>query len=70
MIQTWNIVHRADDVDRSIWLKMMSDEEAVHRARLIGDQTKVVKPSTKYKLKERTSIVSGYVMDGIIYRGK
>ena len=52
MIQTWKIVHRADDVDRSIWFRMTAGEEAVHRTRLVGDQTKVVKPSTKYKLRE------------------
>ena len=25
MIQTWKIVHRADNVDRSIWFKMTAD---------------------------------------------
>ena len=52
MIQTWKIVHRADNVDRSIWFKMTADEEAVHRTRLAGDRTKMVKPSNKYKLRE------------------
>ena len=52
MIQTWKIVHRADNVDRSIWFKMTADEEAVHRTRLAGDRTKIVKPNSKYKLRE------------------
>ena len=52
MIQTWKIVHRADNVDRSIWFKMTAGEEAVHRTRLAGDRTKMVKPSSKYKLRE------------------
>ena len=52
MIQTWKIVHRADNVEKETWFEMTADGEAVHRTRLTKDKTKIVKPRTKYKLRE------------------
>ena len=52
MIQTWKIVHRADNVEKETWFEMTADGEAVHRTRLTKDKTKIVKPRSKYKLRE------------------
>ena len=52
LIQAWKIIQGIDDVDRSTWFGMAADGDAVHRTRLAGDQNKVVKPRTKYKLRE------------------
>ena len=53
LIQTWKIIHGKDAVDRSSWFQMTADEDAVHRTRLAGDQTKLEKPKWKYKLREQ-----------------
>ena len=52
MIQTWKIIHRADNVEKSTWFQMSAEGEAVHRTRLTEDKTKIVKPKVKYKLRE------------------
>ena len=52
MIQTWKIIHRADNVEKETWFEMTADGEAVHKTRLTKDKTKIVKPRTKYKLRE------------------
>ena len=52
MIQTWKIIHRADNVEKSTWFEMSAEGEAVHRTRLTEDKTKIVKPKVKYKLRE------------------
>ena len=53
LIQTCKITHGKDAVDRSSWFQMTADEDAVHRTRLAGDQTKLEKPKWKYKLREQ-----------------
>ena len=52
MIQTWKIIHGADNVQKETWFEMTADGEAVHRTRLTKDKTKIVKPRTKNKLRE------------------
>ena len=53
LIQTWKIIHGIDSVERSTWFQMVTDEDTMHRTRLVADQTKLVKPKWKHKPREQ-----------------